>query len=101
MIVAGTIRRDGRPVGRVVTDCTAVDATYQGQQCLITLLTGDGQITAQGAGEHRRLPGGGGESAAGDEFAITGGTGAYAGATGTARTRSTSKGDTVTVTLGG
>jgi hypothetical protein len=92
---AETLRRDGRPAGRALLDCTALDASYQGQACVVTLLTGAGQITAQGGGEHRRLPGGGGASTGGDEFAITGGTGVYAAASGTLRVRSSSKGDTI------
>jgi hypothetical protein len=104
-LVAETLRRDAKPIGRLLLDCTAVDASYKGQNCVITLLTRDGQITAQGGGEDRPLPGSGGDPGSGDPqtgdvFAITGGTGAYAGATGTLRVRSTSKGDTLTITLG-
>jgi hypothetical protein len=99
-LVAETLRRDRKPIGRLLLDCTAVDASYQGQNCVITLLTRDGQITAQGGGEDRPLPGSGGNPATGDLFAITGGTGTYAGATGTLRVRSTRKGDTLTITLG-
>jgi hypothetical protein len=100
-IGAVTVRRDGKPIGRVFSQCTAVDASYEGQMCTITLLTRDGQITAQAAGEHRALPGHGGNPGTDDVFAITGGTGNYAGSTGTVRPRSTSKGAKITVTLDG
>ena len=99
-IGAVTVRRDGKPIGRLLSQCTAVDARYEGQTCTITLLTRDGQIIAQGAGEHRALPGHGGNPGNTDDvFAITGGTGTYAGATGTVRPRGTRKGATITVTL--
>jgi hypothetical protein len=98
-IGAVTVRRDGKPIGRLLSQCTAVDASYEGQMCTITLLTRDGQIIAQGAGEDRALPGHGGNPASGDVFAITGGTGTYAATTGTVRPRSTSRGEEITVTL--
>ncbi len=99
-IGAVTVRRDGKPIGRVLSQCTAIDARYEGQTCTITLLTRDGQIIAQGAGEHRALPGHGGNPGNTDDvFAITGGTGTYAGTTGTLRPHSTSKGAKFTVTL--
>ena len=98
-IGALTVRRDRRAIGRLLSQCTAIDASYEGQTCTITLLTRDGQIIAQGAGEDRALPGHGGNSGTGDIFAITAGTGTYAGATGTLRPRSTRKGETITVTL--
>ena len=100
-IGAVTVRRHGKPIGRLLSQCTAVDARYEGQMCAITLLTRDGQIIAQGAGEHRALPGHGGNPGTDDVFAITGGTGTYAGTTGTLRPRSTSKGEKITVTLHG
>jgi hypothetical protein len=100
-IGALTVRLDGKPIGRLLNECTAADASYQGQMCTITLLTRDGQITAQGAGEHRPLPGHGGDPGTSDTFAITGGTGTYAGATGTVSPRSTRRGETITVTLEG
>ena len=100
-IGAMTVRRDGKPIGRVLSQCTAVDASYEGQTCTITLLTRDGQIIAQAAGEDRALPGRGGNPGTDDLFAIIGGTGTYAGTTGTLRPRSTSKGEKFTVTLHG
>jgi hypothetical protein len=99
-LVAETLRRDGKPVGRMLTECVAVDASYEGRMCSITLVTRDGQITAQGGGVDRPLPGRGGDPENGDVFAITGGIGTYAGATGTLRVRPTRNGDTLTIKLG-
>jgi len=101
VIGAITIRQAGKPIGRLINECSAADATYEGQMCEITLLTRAGQIIAQGAGEHRPLPGTGGDPGTGDVFAITGGTGAYAGASGTVTPRSTSHGESVTVVIDG
>jgi hypothetical protein len=98
-IGAVTVRLGGKPVGRLITACAAVDARYEGQMCTIIILTRDGEITAQGAGEHRALPGQGGDPGTSDVFAITGGTGAYQRATGTVRPRSTSRGATIIVAL--
>jgi hypothetical protein len=99
---AVTVRRDGNPIGRLLSQCTAVDASYEGQTCTIILVTRDGQIIAQGAGEHRALPGQGGNPGNTDDvFAITGGTGIYAATTGTLRPRATSNGAQITVTLHG
>lgn len=67
-IGAVTVRRNGKPIGRLLSQCTAMDASYEGQMCTITLLTRDGQIIAQGAGEHRALPGHGGNPGTGDVF---------------------------------
>jgi hypothetical protein len=101
-IGAVTVRRDGKPTGRLLSQCTAVDASYEGQTCTITLLTRDGQIIAQGAGEDRALPGHGGNSGnTGDVFAIIAATGTYAGTTGTVRPRATRNGAKITVTLQG
>jgi len=100
---AQTLRDGDRAVGRLETDCVVLDASYQGQQCVITLLLRDGQITAQGAGVNRRLPGASGapDDSRGDDSAITGGTGAYASASGTLNVRSSRKGDTLTLALEG
>ena len=97
---AQTIRLDGRPVGRALMDCVDLDYRYRGRSCTITLLTRDGQIVAQGGGEDRPLPGQGGDPGTSDTFAVTGGTGAYASATGTLAARESKHGETITVNLG-
>jgi hypothetical protein len=99
-LAAETLRRDRKPILRALVDCSALDASYGGPMCVVTLLTREGQITAQGASEDRALPGSGGDPGTAEVFAITGGTGTYTGANGTLRVRSTSTGDTFTITLG-
>ncbi len=55
-----------------------------------TLLLSDGQVTGQSAGLDRRLAGVAPTSTpAGDEFAITGGTRAFRGASGTVVVKAT------------
>jgi hypothetical protein len=97
LVAAQTLRSGGRNAGRLHTVCTVVDASYHGQDCTVTLILRDGQLTAQGGGLDRPLRGvGDGSPGAGDPFAVTGGTGAYAGAGGTLLVR----GRRVTLTLG-
>ena len=73
-----------------------VDRRYEGQDCEIVLVLRDGTLTAAGGGLDRRLPGAPKDpDERTDEYGITGGTGAYAGASGvlattaSATTRST------------
>jgi hypothetical protein len=93
---AVTLRQAGAPAGRTEVDCVVIDHTYAGQACSLTLILKDGQVTAQGAGVDKRIPGVGGTTPpTGDEFAIMGGTGAYQGAAGTLRLKSGRTTDTV------
>jgi hypothetical protein len=96
---AETLKQAGATAGRIESDCVVLDRSYEGQACQLTLLLKDGQVSAQGAGLDKRLSGVAPTStAAGDEFAITGGTRAYKGASGTVVVKSSpTKGDTVTV----
>jgi hypothetical protein len=95
---AETLRQAGTPAGRIESDCVVVDRTYAGQACSVTLILKSGQVTAQGAGVDKRIPGVGGTTPpTGDEFAIAGGTGAYQGAAGTLRLKSGRSGDAVTL----
>jgi hypothetical protein len=96
---AETLKQAGATAGRIEADCVVLDRSYEGQACQITLLLKDGQVTAQGAGLNKQLPGVAPTStAAGDESAITGGTRAYQGAAGTVILKSSpTKGHTVTV----
>ena len=100
-VSAQTIRLNGKPVGRALMDCVDLDYRFRGRSCTITLLTRDGQIVAQGGGEDRPLPGQGGDAGTSDTFAVTGGTGAYAGATGTLHAAQSRHGATITVSLAG
>jgi hypothetical protein len=100
-IAAQTLRSGGRVAGRVHVVCTLVDRSYAGQDCRITLLLADGQISATGGGLDRPVPGVGDGSAGadGDPFAITGGTGAYDGAAGTLLVKPVGVGSRLTVSL--
>jgi hypothetical protein len=97
---AETLRQASAPAGRMDADCVVIDRTYAGQACTVTLILKAGQVTAQGAGVDKRIPGVGGTTpSTGDELAILGGTGAYQGAAGTLRLKSGTAGDTVTLSF--
>jgi hypothetical protein len=98
-LLAETLRQAGATSGRIEADYVVLDRSYEEQACQLTLLLKDGQVTAQGAGLDKQLPGVAPTStAAVDESAITGGTRAYQGAAGTVIVKSSpTKGDTVTV----
>jgi hypothetical protein len=99
-VVAETLRANGSTAGRVHAICTIVDVSYEGQECRISLILRDGQLIARGAGLDRNLPGvGDGSPGKGDQFAILGGTGAYAGAGGTLTVSSGKGGDRVEAAL--
>jgi hypothetical protein len=93
-----TLRQSGAVAGRLDIDCVIIDRTYAGQACSVSLILKGGQVSAQGAGVDKRIPGVGGTTpATGDEYAIAGGTGAYQGAAGTVRVKSVGNKATVTV----
>jgi hypothetical protein len=98
-LAAITLRAGGRIAGRAHVICTIIDRRYQGQDCNWVLVFRDGTITASGGGLDRLLPGQPTPPPhAPDEYAITGGTGAYHGASGTL-TMQTHKDDSSTITL--
>ena len=98
-LVAQTLRAGGHVAGRLHVACTVIDVSYRGEDCRLVLILRGGQLTAAGGGLDRALRGvGDGTPGAGDDFAITGGTGDYAGAGGTVNVRG---GDRVTVSLTG
>lgn len=76
-----SLRRDGRPDGRGEFVQTVVDPRYRGISMRADLLLSDGTLELQGAGLSRRAPGGAKPSSETD-MAVVGGTGAYAGASG-------------------
>lgn len=83
-IAAITLRAGDRIAGRAHVICTIIDRGYQGQDCNWVLVFRDGTITASGGGLDRLLPGQATPPPhAPDEYAITGGTGAYRAASGT------------------
>jgi len=81
VVGAVSLKRDGRLVGRGLSECTITDATFKGQQCTLDLVLQRGVITAKIAGLDRPLPNQ--TPSPNDVFAVTGGTGPYTGADGT------------------
>jgi hypothetical protein len=81
-LFSSSLRRDGRMVGRMEGDCVGQDPAFEAFGCALTAIFADGQITLHGAALGKPLPGGGGTR---EQYAITGGTGAYVGASGTLR----------------
>jgi hypothetical protein len=98
VVGAVSLRTHGELFGRALVVCTINDASFQGQQCAITLVLRNGQITVHGGGLDRRLPHSPPPSGA-DVFAVTGGTGSYAGANGTLTIRHGAHADVFTVAL--
>jgi hypothetical protein len=95
---AVSLRTHGELFGRALVVCTINDASFQGEQCAFTLVLRNGQITVHGGGLDRRLPHSPPPSGA-DAFAVTGGTGSYAGATGTLTIHHGAHADVLTVAL--
>jgi hypothetical protein len=91
-VFASTLRDGNALAGRMEGDCLAVDLKYEGMQCTLTAVLADGSITLQGASLGKRIPGASAPSQ--DVYAITGGTGAYVGASGTMRRSGNGKTDT-------
>jgi hypothetical protein len=100
-LVSGSLRAGGRIAGRGHVTCTVIDRRYHGQDCAFVLVLRDGTITAAGGGVNRLLPGQSPSPPhAADEFAVTGGTGAYRGASGTLSLQEDAHGSTtLTVSL--
>jgi hypothetical protein len=95
-LLSSLLHSGSRIAGRVEGSCVLQDRTYHAQVCSITVILADGQITLQGAGLDKKLPGVGGTD---EIYAITGGTGAYVGASGTMTRKGNGKKDTLTFTL--
>jgi Allene oxide cyclase barrel like domain len=97
-LLASTLSQAGNVAGRLEGDCAGVDKTYGVLQCSLVVVLPDGRLTLQGASVSKRIPGVGGK---GEEYAVTGGTGAYEGAIGTMRRKSGASHDTLTFTIRG
>jgi hypothetical protein len=96
MISSETLRRGGVPVAREEGECLLLDPSYEGAQCSFTIMFRDGILIGQGASVSKRVPGVGATSG---PFAIVGGTGRFAGASGTVDVQGTRTGHRVTVRL--
>jgi hypothetical protein len=96
-LLASTLRQAGKDAGRLEGDCVGVDKRFGVLQCSLVVILPDGRLTLQGASVDKRIPGVDGR---GEEYAITGGTGAYVGAVGTMRRDGDGDSDTLTFTLG-
>jgi hypothetical protein len=96
-LFASTLRQAGKPAGRLAGECVGVDKTYGVLQCSAVVILPDGRLSLHGASVEKPIPGAG---AAGEEYAITGGTGIYQGATGSMRRSGNGTRDTLTIELG-
>jgi hypothetical protein len=96
-LISSTLRRSGDLAGRLEGDCVGLDARYEALDCALTIILRDGLLTAKGAYTSKQIPGVGRTT---EQYAITGGTGAYAGAAGAIRRRAgADERDTLTVTF--
>lgn len=101
LVFSAALRRGGRPAGRGEYVQHLVDNRYRGEVTNATLLLGDGTLELQGAGVEK-TPTGAFTSSDDASYAILGGTGAYAGATGTVTAKDTgATTQRLSVTLGG
>lgn len=76
-----SLAKGGRPAGRIHAVTTIVDKQGEGIQWDFTVFVAGGTIVASGGGVHKPIPGA--PQPAGDMVAVIGGTGTYAGASGT------------------
>jgi hypothetical protein len=97
-VLTSTLHRGGKVAGRIGGECTFVDRKYQGLSCALTAVLSDGTIAISGESLAKRIPGVSGPQ---ERYAITGGTGAYAAATGTMTRSGSGKRDKVMLQLGG
>ena len=83
-VFSTSLRRGGKLDGRAEFVQSVVDPRYRGVSMRADLLLSDGTLELQGAGLSRRAPGGAKPTSETD-MAIVGGTGAYAGASGSVK----------------
>jgi hypothetical protein len=98
IVLSSRLSEGGRAAGRLEGDCVLQDKPFAVIHCGIVVLRADGRLTLHGAYAGKRIPRVGGTR---EEYAVTGGTGAYQGATGTLTRSGGGKRDTLTLTLGG
>jgi hypothetical protein len=86
ILLSSTARAHGKVVGRTEAVCVLQDLRYFGFSCDGSLMLSGGVITFEGSALGKKLPDVGRTSLPGGEhYAITGGTGAYRGASGEVR----------------
>ena len=95
--LSSELREGDAPAGRLEGDCVLLDKPFGVLQCSVVVIRPDGRLTLQGAYAGKTIPHVGGTS---EVYAVTGGTGAYTGATGTMTRTGGGKRDTLTLTLG-
>jgi hypothetical protein len=78
-LAAMTLESDGDIAGRLIMDCLAADPTYEGQVCSGIALISGGTLSFEQVGLHKPIPG---IDPGAEAYAVTGGTGKYAGAGG-------------------
>jgi hypothetical protein len=83
-VFSTSLRRGGKLDGRAEFVQTVVDPRYRGISMRADLLLSDGTLELQGAGLSRRAPGGANPTSETDK-ALIGGTGAYAGESGSVK----------------
>jgi hypothetical protein len=91
-----TLRKAGAIAGRLEVECTAVDGTYEGHMCTLVAIVEEGTLTFQSVGIGRRIPNVGMPP---EVYAVTGGTGLYAGAGGTMTVEPVARGERITIDL--
>jgi hypothetical protein len=97
-VFSTTLRAAGKVAGRMEGDCLAIDGRFEALDCSLVAILADGSLTAAGAAVDKPIPGVGGTK---EQYAVTGGTGAYVGATGVITRSGNGKDDKLTVVLGG
>ena len=96
VVLSSTLHQAGKVAGRLEGDCVWVDQTFEVLQCTVVVIFPDGRLTLQGAYANKEIPRIGGTQ---EEYAVTGGTGAYQRATGTMRRTGRAKRDALTLSL--
>jgi hypothetical protein len=100
IILSSTARAHGKVVGRTEAVCVLQDKRYFAFSCSGSLILGDGVLTFAGSALGAKLPDVGRTALPGGEhYAITGGTGAYRGASGEVRLHGPEKAERAEITF--
>jgi hypothetical protein len=98
IVLSSQLEESGKAAGRLEGDCVLQDKPFAVIHCGIVVMRADGRLSLHGAYAGKRIPKVGGTR---EEYAVTGGTGAYQGAGGTLTRTGGGKRDTLTLTLVG